>query len=434
MFSVYGSRLFYAYGSRRGKSCSASPWRHVVATWLAGVQAAVGLGAVAPVSSSVQSSLGLSFGTVVYATSSMTAVGAVLGIPVGWWTTRFCARRALLVGLVVISAAAGLSALADSWGLLLGLRTAEGAGYLLVFVAGPIVLTRLTRGRTQAAALALWGTCVPTGFAVAAAAGGALASELTWNCWLGVTGVGPLLLAGFLAVTLPHLPIAATGRRPRAAGTWLRFFAPAGAYACLSLIGVAVVVVLPTFLTEARHETAAEAGVVAAFVSAWSAVGGLLASWLLRCGVGIRALAPLAVLMPLACLPAFSAGIPLGAGVSAAGLVLLIDGLLISAVFAAVPAIAGRAEDVDLANGALAQFGSLGMLTGPPAFGLAVGYAGWGGTIAATLLFAALGTGLLLATAHSVTTASDPPSPPPRTPGLGHRSAAHKEFLDRRPE
>ncbi|HEY5832686.1 MFS transporter [Streptomyces sp.] len=405
----------------------------MVATWLAGVQAAVGLGAVSPVSSAVQSSFGLSISTVACATSTMTAVGAALGIPVGWWTSRLCARRALLAGLLVISAAAGLSALADTWGLLLLLRTVEGAGYLLVFVAGPIVLTRLTRGRTQAAALALWGTCVPTGLAAAAAAGGALSSELTWNRWLGVTGIGPLLLAGFLAVTLPRLPNAAIGPRPRAAGTWVRFLGPAGAYACLSLIGVAVVVMLPTFFTEARNETSAEAGAVAAVVTAWSAAGGLLAGWLLRRGVAVRALAPLAVLMPLACLPAFSADIPVGAGVSAAAVVLLVDGLLISVVFAAVPAIARRAEDVDLANGALAQFGSLGVLMGPPAFGLAVKYGGWSGTTAATSLFAALGAALLLVTARSVqTAASDFPSPSTQLPGPD--SAAYGEILNRRSE
>jgi MFS family permease len=425
--------MLLKYGS--GKGGSAAPWPHVGATWLAGVLAAVGLGAVSPVSSAVQSSLGLSFSTVTWATSCMTAVGALLGILVGWWTSRLCARSALLVGLVVISAAAGLSVLADSWALLLGLRTAEGAGYLLVFVAGPIVLTGLTRGRTRAAALALWGTCVPTGLAVAAAAGGALASCLTWQCWLGVTGVGPLLLAVLLSVTLPHLPITATGRRPRAVGAWARLLVPAGAYACLSLIGVAMVVVLPAFLTRTRHETPSEAGAVVAVVSACSAVGGLLASWLLRRGVAIRALVPLGVLMPLACLPAFSAGVPPGAGVSAAGVVLLVDGLLISAVFAAVPAIAGRAEDVDLANGALAQFGSLGVLTGPPVFGLAVGYAGWGGAIAATSLFAVLGSGLLILTAHSVATAApDLPPPPTRRPPPRHDATAHGEILNRRPE
>lgn len=447
-------------GSGRSRGSSASPWRHVIAVWLAGVQAAVGLGAVSPVGSAVQSSLGLSFSTVACATSSMTAVGAVLGIPVGWWAGRVCARRALAGGLAVISAAAGLSTLAHSWALLLGLRTVEGAGYLLVFVAGPIVLTGLTRGSTQAAALALWGTCVPTGLAVAAAAGGALASELTWHRWLGVTGIGPLLLAGFLAATLPRLPTAAAARRPRRpagaktwagfsapsrATAWARFSAPAGAYACLSLIGVAVVVLLPSFLTGTRHATSAQAGSAAAVASAASAAGGLAAGWLLRHGVAIKVLAPLAPLMPLACLAAFCVDLPVPVAVGAAALVLAVDGLLISAVFAAVPAIARCPEEVSVANGALAQFGSLGVLAGPPVFGLAVGCAGWGGPVAATLLFTALGSGLLLVTANGAASSARPrqrphqhpqaplhPHPHPPEPGYG--PAAPGQILHRRPE
>jgi MFS family permease len=422
-----------SYGIGRGRGRSPSPWGHVVATWLAGVQAAVGLGAVSPVGSAVRSSLGLSFSTVALATSSMTAVGAVLGIPVGWWSTRFCAGRTLVAGLVVVSAAAGLSTLAHTWALLLGLRTVEGIGYLLVFVAGPIVLTRLTRGRTRAAALALWGTCVPTGLAVAAAAGGALASELTWNHWLGITGIAPLVLAALLAVTLPRLPTAPVGHRPRAADTFARFLAPAGAYAFLSVIGVAVVVMLPAFLTEARHETSALAGAAAAVVSAWSAIGGLMAGWLMRRGIAVKALVPVAALMPLACVAAFSARVPLGAGVSAAALLLVVNGLLISLVFAAVPAIAEHGEEIDLANGALAQFGSLGVLIGPPAFGLVVAYAGWGGTIAATLLFAALSTWLLLVTARRMATADPPPSAP-QLPPLGRDAVSRREILNRSSE
>ncbi|MYS20009.1 Predicted arabinose efflux permease, MFS family [Streptomyces sp. DvalAA-14] len=507
MHHTCGSGRRPAHRHARPRGRSTSPWPHVVATWLAGTLAAVGLGAVAPVSPAVRSSLGLSLGTVAWATSGMTAVGAVLGIPVGWWTSRFCARRALLVGLVALAAAAGLSAVGGPWALLLTLRTAEGVGFLLVFVAGPIVVTGLTRGRTRAAALGLWGTCVPTGVALAAAVGGALASGLSWNYWLGVTGIGPLLLAGYLAVTLPHppaaggadgsgsgagagtgtvavagpLPAADTGagqlplaastastmsglgpgiapppvaganrRWSRAAGILARCCPPAGAYACLALISVAVLVLLPDFLIEVRHRSFAGAGAAVAVVSASSAVGGLLAGRLLRRGVGLKTLAPLAAVMPLGCLPAFSPRVPIGAGVAAAALVLFVDGLLISAVFAAVPAIAVRAGDIDLANGALAQFGSLGLLMGPPVYGLAVAYAGWGGTVAATAVFAAPTVGLLLATARRVTAAApDVPAPPPREligigkgngtvktngTGTGNHAVVSGEILDRRYE
>ncbi|WP_405582992.1 MFS transporter [Streptomyces sp. NBC_01190] len=510
----------------------------MAATWLAGVQAAIGLGAVSPVSSAVQSSFGLSFSTVACATSFITAVGAVFGIPAGWWTSRFGAGRALPAGLVVIAVTAGLSGLADSWLPLLALRTVEGAGYLLVFVAGPIVLTGMTSGRGRAAALALWGTCVPTGLAVAAAAGGAFGAALTWHGWLAVTAIGPLLLAAyFLAATPPPTPpgsasapgpadeptarprpdsppvagaiaaavrwpgsergvrprsagepvpgsrpaagLRAAARRLRVAGTvrprsearprpgsrsgpagatgaaeaarvgsrrrragrgderWGeavgRFCVLAGAYALLSLIGVAVVVILPRFLVEVRHQSAAAAGAVVAVVAAASAVGGLLASRLLRRGVPVKALVPLAALMPLGCVPAFSAAVPSAAGLGGAVVVLLVDGLLISAVFAAVPAVARGPADVNLANGALVQFGSLGILTGPPVFGLVVGYTGWSGTAAATLCCTALASGLLLVTAHRVSAAA--PDRPAAAPGrCGPDPGAPAETLGRRSE
>ncbi|MET8272322.1 MFS transporter [Streptomyces sp. NPDC005146] len=383
---------------------STSPWKYVVATWLAGVLAAVGLGAVSPAGSALRSSLGLSAGALAWATSSITAVSAVLGIPAGWWILRFGAHRALSWGLFVMAVATAISATAGSWGLLLGSRVAEGVGYLLVFVAGPVVITRMTQGGIRSAALALWGTCVPMGLAVAAALGGVLASQWTWNRWFALTALGPLIMAGVLTVVLPRLPRTPVQYPHRAVGTWNGALRLGAAYGSLSLVGVAVVMVLPLFLTEHREVTPTVAGTVVALVCLGSVIGGLAASWLLRRGLALSSLVPLGVLMPVACVPAFSAEFPLAVSGGAATLVLLVDGLLISAVFAAVPAAVSRAEHVDVANGILNQLGSVGMLMGPPVFGLAIAAAGWGAVAAATFVFGGLGTVLLLKGARTSAT------------------------------
>ncbi|WP_309228480.1 MFS transporter, partial [Streptomyces lunaelactis] len=299
----------------------ASPWKYVVATWLAGVVAAVGLGAVSPAGSALRSSLGLSAGELAWATSSITAVSAVLGIPAGWWIRRFGAHRALSWGLFVMSVATVTSATAGSWGLLLGSRVAEGVGYLLVFVAGPVVLTRMTQGGIRSAALALWGTCVPMGLAIAAATGGVLASQWTWNRWLALTALGPLIMAGVLTAVLPRLPRTPVQNPHRGAGTWNGALRLGTAYGSLSLVGVGAVMVLPLFLIERREVTPTVAGTVVALVCLGSAVGGLAASWLLRRGWALSSLVPLGVLMPVACLPAFSAEFPLAVSAAAATLV-----------------------------------------------------------------------------------------------------------------
>ncbi|MFJ3954912.1 MFS transporter [Streptomyces libani] len=383
-----------------------SPWKYALATWLAGVLAAVGLGAVSPAGPALRSALGLSGGALAWATSSITAVSAVLGIPAGWWVRRFGAQRALSWGLLVMSVAAAVSATAGSWGLLLGSRIAEGVGYLLVFVAGPVVLTGMTQGAVRSAALALWGTCVPTGLAIAAATGGALASWWTWHQWLALTALGPLIMAGVLTTVLPRLPRTAVPRAHREAGTWNGALRLGVAYGSLSLVGVAVVMVLPPFLTEHRQATPAVAGTVVAVVCLGSAVGGLAASWLLRRGAALASLVPLGALMPVACLPAFSAELPLAISGGAATLVLVVDGLLISAVFAAVPASVSRPEHLDVANGILNQLGGVGILMGPPVFGLVIAAAGWGAVAAATLVFGGLGAVLLLTTARTSVTGS----------------------------
>ncbi len=393
-------------------------WR-VAAVWLAGVQAAVALGAVAPVGPAVQSSLGVTLGTVALVTSGTTAVGAVLGVPVGRWLRAFAARDALVLGLLVIAAASVAGAFCGGWPALLGSRVVEGAGFLLVLVAGPTALARQFGGRARAAALAAWGTCVPTGIALAGAAGGALAPVLAWHRWLAVTGAGPLVAAGVLLAVLPRVPGSPTGRLPPSPGALGRAFAPAGAYACLSLIGVAVLVLLPAFLAGAGRLTGTAAGSATAGVSLCSAVGGLVAGRLLRRGTAVRALVPLAVLMPLGCVPAFAPGLSPVLTVGAAALVLFTDGLLISAVFALVPLTTRRGDDVDLVNGALAQFGSLGILVGPPAFGLAVDHAGWRVTGVATALVTAPAVALLLRTVRSAR-----PAPPPTAPAADRVAGA----------
>ncbi|MFE3548699.1 nitrate/nitrite transporter [Streptomyces kronopolitis] len=385
---------------RHGRT-STSPWKYVLVTWLAGVLAAVGLGAISAAGSALRLSLGLSAGALAWATSSITAVGALLSIPAGWWVSRFGAERALSCGLLVMSVAAAGNAAAGSWGLLLGSRLAEGIGYLLVFVAGPVVLTRVTEGGFRSAALALWGTCVPTGLAVAAVVGGALASWCSWHQWLTVTALGPLVMAGVLMVVLPRLPRTVVPCARRAAGDWNGALRLGVAYGSLCLVGVAVVMVLPPFLTEFRQATPAVAGTVMAVVCLGSAFGGLAASWLLRRGLAVAALAPLGILMPVACLPAFSAAFPLAVSGGAATLVLVVDGLLISAVFAALPTSVSRPDQIDVANGILNQIGSVGTLLGPPLFGLLIATAGFGAVAAATLFFGGVGTILLLTTART---------------------------------
>jgi MFS family permease len=132
-------------------------------------------------------------------------------------------------------------------------------------------------------------------------------------------------------------------------------------------------------------------------VSLASVPGSLLAGWLMRRGAGLRALSPCSLLMPLAAVPAFLTDAPLILAVVAAAVILVANGIVVSAMFAAVPRLARRPARIALGNGLVAQLGSLGTLLGPPLFGGAIAAFGWPATPVLILGFALCGIALALA-------------------------------------
>jgi predicted MFS family arabinose efflux permease len=279
---------------------------------------------------------------------------------------------------------------------MLAARLVEGVGYLLVVVAVPTSIVRLCRGPDQASALALWGTFIPVGLALSAFAGGATAATIGWRGWLSLIGVLPALAAALVIFAIPADERQAPDRRMRAACTGIGpLLALAAAFGCSGLIGVVVIALLPTFLVEAQGATVARAGAATAIVSLASVPGSVLAGWLMRRGAGLRALSLGGLLMPMAAAPAFLAGEAMALGVAAAAIVLFANGIVVSALFAAVPRLARDPAGIALGNGLVAQLGSLGTLLGPPLFGAAIAAGGW--PIAPVLILGFTLLGLALA-------------------------------------
>jgi MFS family permease len=320
---------------------------------------------------------------------------------------------------------------------MLAARVAEGVGFLLVVVAAPTLLVEMAGRRDQPAVLALWGTCIPVGLAVGAAAGGVLA-PLGWRLWLAVPSVLAVPAAAATALLVPPDPPAGTpgpgGRPPlppdpppsgpgapdapeptvipdppvggaagrTGGGAGLRLAdlrVPAllaGGFCAAVVVGGAVLAMLPAFLEEERHAGIAAAGTATALVALSSVLGSAVAGWLLGRGVGLRALAAAGLLMPLASWPLVAAGGSFGGSVLAAAALLAANGVQVAGVFAAVPRVAAAPDHLAVVNGLVAQLGSAGSLLGPPLFAWAVGVAGWGVLPPFVAVFTVLGLVLLL--------------------------------------
>ncbi|MGH6896995.1 MAG: MFS transporter, partial [Geminicoccaceae bacterium] len=178
-------------------------WPKVLLLYAAGLVASSFLGKIAPIGPPLQQDLGLTLAQLGWTVSGITAVAGILGAGVGVWLARFGAQRALVLGLVILAGAGMLTAAGATADLMIVARLAEGFGYLLVVVAAPTLIVRLSRGRDQATALAIWGTFVPVGLAVSALGGGAAASVIGWRGWLGLIGVLPAVAAALVMIAMP---------------------------------------------------------------------------------------------------------------------------------------------------------------------------------------------------------------------------------------
>lgn len=373
MISVGTTTALDEYGVRRKTAFA------IGTVWCAGVLAAAVLGALAPISGAMQEQLGLSLVEIGLATSVITCVAAALGLPTGVLIRRRGFRAALLAGLAVLGTAGAGAALADTFAVLLVSRLVAGLGYLLVFVAGPVALTRLAKGPARGAALALWGTCIPIGLGVSAALGGAVTAASSWRVWLAMLAVAPLLVLLLMTQAVPpttarteqeHIPVKVR-RRP---------LLLAVAFAAVAAIGVAITTLLPRFLAERHGLSVVDAGFVTAVLSFSNVLGSVGAAVLLRRsrspqrGIWWIAVVPVAVTIT------FLSPVPTWVAIGAGLVAFVSNGFFVSLMFALVPYTVDHDSETDVANGLLAQLGSLGTLLAPPLFGATVTTFDWSAT------------------------------------------------------
>jgi MFS family permease len=372
-------------------------WGRIALLYAIGVVAAGQLGIAPPLVPALQHDLGLSLTAAGMAVSIVTLVGAVLGLPAGTWCERLGHARALRIGILIMAVAAALCAVATDAATLLAARGLAGIGYLLVVVAGPSLMALTAETRHQALCLALWGTFVPTGIALA----GLVTATFAADGWRLLFALDAILLALAVIVTIAAVPTlpATPGEARSSPAQWLRPSGPlAVAFFCFALLFLAIAGLLPAYLVEARALSASEAGRIVAITTAFAIAGSLLAGWLMKRGVapGRLAATGLAASTLIAAL-AFNAHIPGPLAIAGFAASFAVGGLVPAATFASVPLVAPNSRAIGPINGLIAQAGSLGSLAGPPALALWVEHTSW--ALAPVLLLVIAAAGVLAALA-----------------------------------
>jgi ACDE family multidrug resistance protein len=186
---------------------AASPFKQPRAVWavaFACVVSFMGIGLVDPILPALASSLKATPSQVSLLFTSYLVVTAVAMLVVGWVSSRFGAKRTLILGLSIIVVFAALAGTSGSIGGIVGFRAGWGLGNALFIATSLAVIVSSATGGF-AGAIILYETALGLGIAVGPLLGGELGSI----SWRGpFFGVAVLMAIALLAtvVFVPPLP------------------------------------------------------------------------------------------------------------------------------------------------------------------------------------------------------------------------------------
>ncbi|MCM5681920.1 MFS transporter [Schlegelella sp. S2-27] len=378
---------------RQRRSHEGTDWAAVWAVVAAGILTAFHLGKVAIAAPQLQHEFGLSLTEIGGLAAGFALLGALAGLPAGSLVARTDDRSMLIIGWVATAGGAALAPVASGFGMLLVSRATEGLGFLLITVAGPVVLRRVTAPGQLNTVYALWSCFMPAGLALAMVAGPWFGDwRLLW--WASVAAAGAVGVA--VARQVPAQRPSAGGRpaaevpEPVGAARLGTAFALAGIFLCYSLMFFALFSFLPVLLEQRMQMDRRTVGWLSGLASAANIVGNLSAAFVLSRFARPSVVAGAAVTMAVCglgiFLPAFDPAVTLALCLAFSS----IGGLIPATLLSSVPHLAATPRSAALVVGLLMQGSNLGQALGPVVVGSVIDAHGWPAAAAAVVAAALL--------------------------------------------
>ncbi len=357
-----------AYGLTILQSRTETSFALIAALWFAGLCAAAQfakVGVIFPELLKLYPNAGAAAGFLV---SLLSFLGMILGLVAGMLVSRFGYRRLMLVSLLLGSAISAFQALLpSSFQLMLASRLIEGASHLVIVVAAPTLIAKVSSDRHRAAALTLWGTFFGVAFALVAWFGLPLVKAYGPASLFLVHALSMLMIAAVLFVVLPHdkspdpnsVAFTLNDIIKRHFQTYGSAFisAPALGWLFYTLSFVSLLTLLPAFVAEEQRAIVIGAMPIASIASSLT-----FGVFLLRYFSSVQV-----IIIGFAASALCSALLWLAPGSFATCIALFAClGLVQGASFSAVPELNPNADTRAYANGAMAQMGNLGNLSGTP--------------------------------------------------------------------
>jgi nitrate/nitrite transporter NarK len=307
--------------------------------------------------------------------------GLILALPAGVITHKLGPKAAglMAVGCLVIGSAWG--ALSGSAGLLLASRVVEGVGMGLIAVAAPASIALWFPREKQGTPMGIWATWVPLGSVIMYNLAPALRASAGWRAvwWAGGAFALLAFILYWLLMRLPPGQASPPAEAPPKLGRALanrNIWLLALQFGCMNLVIIGFSTFFPTFLSEVRSYSIAQAAFIASLPTILILGSAPLAGWLSD-RIGSRRLVfsiPYLFIALMMTLPFKLNGPALYVLMILLG---VITGAVPTATFAAAPEIMGQPQLAGLGLAVVAMGQNLGMVIGPILLGSLVESIGW---------------------------------------------------------
>lgn len=376
-------------------------WMVVTVVVACGVVAALQVGKVSIALPALRADLGLDLAAIGWVMGVFALLGVFGGIPVGVAVSRVGDRLLLMAGLLALALGSAAGAHAHSLSALLVSRTVEGAGFLLILVAAPAAIQRVTSEADRDIGFGYWGAFMPVGIALALLAGPLIEGwRMLWLANAVLAGATAALVFFVVPREAPQASIFSwfsVMQDARATATSRGPLLLSLSFALYALQYFAVVSFLPVLLVERMAISVAAAGALSAVAVGVNILGNLAAGELLSRGIPHwRLIAVASVAMGASGIGIFMPGTPHSFVFLLCMVFSGVGGLLPATVLGGAVQLAPAQRLGPISLGLTIQGNNLGQLIGPAAVGAAVQVAGW--PAAAVLVGAAgvMGTALAL--------------------------------------
>lgn len=372
---------------------SGTNWSAVWAVFAGGLIAGAYIGKVPPALPALRADFGLTLVEAGYVATLLNVMGGLVGMFAGVFSDRFGHKRVALGGLALMAAGGLVGALAPGYAPLLASRFLEGAGFIMTTVAGVALVAHAAAATDRPRAMSLWSCYMPAGGSLAMLAASVALTSSDWrNLWLALAASA---VASFVWLARAVPPRASRG----SVGLWRLGIESvthgASLFLCLAFAGyvaqwAAFITWLPTFIVGERGGSSQAGALLSALWVGVNVPGVLLGGWLMARGATrSRIIVVASGIQALATAGAFLDVLPDWGRYASCLAFSFFGGVIPTAVFSGVAALARSPQHVGTTSGMVMQASQLTQFASPILVAWIAARLGWGASLPVMLGFAA---------------------------------------------